>query len=170
MLLNTLSIMIMTMVTWDAVRTSNSQNDDSHQDENDCSQSWNGWSPNDNNDRYQRSPLPVTLPSRKSEFKQLWYTKLSGPVLVTPTIYQDRVYVSTFTGSFYCLRADNGNIVWQKNLSDVMNNGLVYFSRSSPLIYNDLIILGIMETALFKPKLGLGSYVIALNRFTGILR
>ncbi|CAF4551699.1 unnamed protein product [Rotaria sp. Silwood2] len=131
---------------------------------------WNGWSPHDNNDRYQRQPLPVTLGVRKTEFKQLWYTKLNGPVETTPTVYEHRVYVSTITGTFYCLHANSGIIMWQRNLSAIMNNGYVYISRTSPLIYKDMIILGIMEGTLLARVVGHGSYIIALNRFTGALR
>lgn len=51
-----------------------------------------------------------------------------------------------------------------------MNNSYNYFSRSSPLIYNNLIILGIMEGALLKPVKGHGTYIIALDLSTGALR
>ena len=94
MILNMLSVMI-TLLVWNAI---------------DATQSWNGWSPQDNNDRYQRKPLPVSLPARKTAFKQLWYTKLNGSVAMTPTVYQNHVYVATTGGSFYCLQGDNGRI------------------------------------------------------------
>lgn len=170
MLLNTLLLIVIALLIWDTVGASQVWNDKNLKNKNDPSASWNGWSPNDNNDRYRREPLPVTLPSTRTEFKQLWYTKLDGPVAVTPTIYQNRVYVSTFTGSFYCLQADKGNILWQKNLSTIMNNGYNYFSRSSPLIYNDMIILGVMEGSLFKAVRSNGTYVITLDLSTGALR
>ena len=135
-----------------------------------ASQWWNGWSPHDNNDRYQRAPLPVPLAVTKTEFKQLWYTILTGPVQTNPTIYQDRVYVSTITGTFYCLHAHSGIIMWQRNLSAVIDNGQVYVSRTSPLVYKDMIILGLMGGSIIMPVVGHGSYAIAFNRFTGALR
>ena len=131
---------------------------------------WNSWSPHDNNDRYQRAPLPVTPAVTKTEFKQLWYTILTGPVQTNPTIYQGRVYVSTITGTFYCLHAHSGIIMWQRNLSAIINNGHVYFSRTSPLVYKNMIILGLMEGSIITPVVGHGSYTIAFNRFTGALR
>ena len=156
------STTVIALLIWNAIAVSEVSAD--------SADSWNGWSPHDNNDRYRREPLPVILPATKTQFKQLWYTKLNGPVLVTPTVYRNRLYVSTFSGTFYCLQADNGNILWQKSFSSIMNNGYNYFSRSSPLIYKDLIILGIMETALIKAVPGHGSYIIALDCSTGVLR
>ena len=134
-----------------------------------ASESWNGWSLNNNNDRYQRERLPVTPPSTKTEFKQLWYTKLDGAVEVTPTVYGQYVYVTTFSGSFYCLRADNGMILWQKNLTDTINNGRLYGSRTSPLIYDNMVIMGLSDGSLFQLVGGYGGYAVAFNRFTGVL-
>lgn len=130
---------------------------------------WNGWSLHNNNDRFQRDPLPVSPPTTKTEFKQLWYTKLSGPVEVTPTVYEQHVYVSTLAGIFYCIRADDGNILWQKNLSEPINNGRLYGSRTSSLIYKNMIILGLTDGNILQSAGGYGSYAIAFNRFTGIL-
>ena len=135
-----------------------------------ATQWWNSWSPNHNNDRYQREPLPVTLGVTKTEFKQLWYTILIGPVAVNPTIYQHRVYVPTASGMFYCLHADSGIVMWQRNLSAIITNDHVYISRTSPLIYEDMIILGILDSSLFAGIAGHGSYAIAFNRFTGALQ
>jgi polyvinyl alcohol dehydrogenase (cytochrome) len=131
---------------------------------------WNGWSPNDNNDRYQRETLPVTPATTTTEFKQLWYTKLNGPAIMSPTVYENYIYVATFTGMFYCLHADNGIILWQGNLSDIINNGHVYYSRTSPLVYNNLIILGLSDRIILQAIGGNGSYFIAFDRFTGVLQ
>ncbi|CAF3083491.1 unnamed protein product [Rotaria sp. Silwood2] len=172
MFVNTFLIII-ALLTWDDVYASRRRNGLSSHDNNDryhASLWWNGWSPHDNNDRYQREPLPVTLAVTKTEFKQLWYTILNGPIQTNPTVYEDRVYVPTIAGTFYCLHADSGIIMWQRNLSAIMNNGHVYISRTSPLVYKDMIILGIMEGLAFQKVVGHGSYVIALNRFTGALR
>ena len=155
MFFNTFVIIILALLTWDNVC---------------ASKGWNGWSPHRNNDRYQREPLPVTLAVTKAEFKQLWYTKISGPVQTNLTIHQHRVYVSTIAGKFYCLHAHTGMIMWQKNLSAILNNGHVYVSRSSPLVYQDMIILGITEGTLFSAVVGHGAYTIALDRLTGALR
>jgi polyvinyl alcohol dehydrogenase (cytochrome) len=153
MFLNTLSIII-ALVSWNNVI---------------ASEWWNGWSPNDNNDRYQREPLPVTPPTTKTQLKLLWYTKLNGPAQMTPTIYQHFVYLATWTGTFYCLYADNGAIVWQRNLSNYIDNGCIYVSRTSPLVYDNMIILGLTDIRVAGQKLGNGSYVIAFDRFTGVL-
>lgn len=151
--LNTLSI-ITVLLVWNNVLSS---------------EWWNGWSPNDNNDRYQRARLPITPTTTKAEFKQLWYTNLNGPVEMSPTIYENYVYVATWTGTFYCLQAHTGFILWQKNLSDIINNGRVYLSRTSPLVYNNTIILGLTDASVSKHIAGQGSFAIAFNRFTGVL-
>jgi polyvinyl alcohol dehydrogenase (cytochrome) len=151
--LNTLSIII-ALLTWNDVG---------------ASEWWNGWSPHDNNDRYQRETLPITPTTTKTEFKQLWYTKLNGPVQMSPTVYQRYVYIATWTGTFYSLRADNGMILWQRNLSDIINNGHIYVSRTSPLVYNNTIILGLTDNNVITHVAGHGSYVIAFDRFTGVL-
>jgi polyvinyl alcohol dehydrogenase (cytochrome) len=151
MFLNTLSI-IMALLIWDSVGASTW---------------WNGWSPNNNNDRYQRDKLPVILPTRKTEFKQLWYTILNGPIEATPTVYENYVYVPSIGGTLYCLQADNGIILWQKNLSNITNDGYTYSSRTSALIYNGMIILGLSHTTILQPIPGIGAYAVALNRSTG---
>lgn len=153
MFLNTLSIIIALLTLTDL----------------NTSQMWNGWSPNDNNDRYQRELLPVSLITTETQFKELWYTKTNGTVMMSPTVYEEHVYVATSIGFFYCFQADNGTILWQKNISDIINNGHVYYSRTSPLVYHDTIILGLTDIATFKYEPGSGSYFIAFDRFTGIL-
>lgn len=130
---------------------------------------WNGWSPHDNNDRFQREPLSITPTSTKIGFKQLWYTILDGPVQMSPTIYQHYVYVATWAGTFYCLQANNGHILWHRNLSHIINNGHSYISRTSPLIYNNVIIIGLADISTQSHKPGNGSYAIAFDRFTGEL-
>lgn len=155
MSVNILSIIIITLLTSNGVGGS---------------ESWIGWSLNDNNDRYRRDPIPVTLPATKTEFKQLWYTKLDGPVMVTPTVYQNHVYVPTSTGTIYCLQADNGNIVWQRNLLSIINNSHPYASRNSPLVYKDMIIFGVTDLSLLADTPGYGSYAVALDSLTGTLR
>ena len=147
--------MITALLTWNAV---------------DGSQWWNGWSPNDNNDRYQREPIPVIPATTKTEFKQLWYTKLNGATIMTPTVYEHHVYVATLNGMFYCLQADNGHILWQRNLSDIIGSGHAYYSRTSPLVYNNIIHMGLTDlNILTKVVPGSGCYFIAFDRFTGVL-
>ncbi len=153
MFLNMLSIII-ALLTWNDVS---------------ASESWNGWSLGDKNDRYQRETLPVTPATTKTEFKQLWYTKTSGPVVMSPTVYEHYVYVATFTGMFYCFQADNGIILWQRNISNIINNGHGYYSQSTPLVYNDMIILGLTDNNILILAPSNGSYFIAFNRFTGVL-
>ena len=151
--LTTLSI-IATLLTWNDVGGS---------------KWWNGWSPNDNNDRYQREPTPVILATTKIEFKQLWFTKLNGSVMTPPTVYEHHVYVATMNGMFYCLQADNGAILWHRNLSDIINNGHAYYSRTSPLVYNDIIHMGLSDLDVLTQVPGSVCYLIAFDRFTGIL-
>lgn len=132
--------------------------------------SWNGWSLNDNNDRYQRQPFPLPIATTKTEFKQLWYTKTHSPVAMSPTIDQQYVYVATLAGMFCCLHTDDGMIIWQRNLSDIISNGRAYYSRTTPLVYQDMVILGLTDISTLRREPGDGAYYIAFDRSTGILR
>ena len=128
---------------------------------------WNGWSLNNNNDRYQRENLPVSLPTTKTEFKQLWYTLLDGPIQAAPTIYENHVYIPSMGGTFYCIQADNGQILWQKSLSSIINDNFNYSSRTSAIVYNGMAILGLSRTTIAQSLAGGGAYAVGLSRFTG---
>jgi outer membrane protein assembly factor BamB len=78
-----------------------------------------------------------------------------------PTIVDDLVYVGTGTGNLYCVRKNNGKLVWSKDLVKDFNGVLPMHGYSeAPLIDGDKI---------FWTPGGKENNVVALNRFTGKL-
>jgi outer membrane protein assembly factor BamB len=76
-----------------------------------------------------------------------------------PTIVDDMIYVGTGIGNLYCIKKDNGKIVWSKELSKDFNGELPMHGYSeAPVIDDDKI---------FWTPGGKLNNVVALNRFTG---
>jgi outer membrane protein assembly factor BamB len=77
----------------------------------------------------------------------------------TPTVDGDRLYVLGMGGTLACLRTDNGDIIWQRSLTEDFGGAIPHWSyRESPLIDGDKLICtpGGKEFTL-----------IALNKMTG---
>ncbi len=49
--------------------------------------------------------------------KHLWEQDISGDVLSAPVIDGDRVFLTCFDGTSFCMNGENGEIVWQKKNS-----------------------------------------------------
>lgn len=82
----------------------------------------------------------------------------SGP-RTTPTIHAGLVYALGAEGDLFCLQADDGQILWQKNFASDWNAQTPLWGHSAaPLIYGDTLICLVG---------GPGSLVVALNRTTG---
>lgn len=100
--------------------------------------------------------------------ERVWQTSLGKEWMKTypgsrcaPTIVDDLVYVGTGIGNLFCVRKDNGKIVWSKDLEKDFNGALPMHGYSeAPLIEGDKI---------FWTPGGKVNNVIALNRFTGKL-
>jgi outer membrane protein assembly factor BamB len=45
--------------------------------------------------------------------EQRWCALTEGPVRLAPTVWEDKVYVGSDDGFVYCLRADDGTVVWK---------------------------------------------------------
>jgi len=58
---------------------------------------------------------------------QRWLFFTDAPIRITPTIAGDKVYFGSDDGAAYCVRADNGKLVWQfrpaPNDRRILNNG-----------------------------------------------
>ena len=46
-----------------------------------------------------------------------WATFTNGPVRVSPSFHSGRLYFGSDDGCVYCLRSDNGRLIWQYNIS-----------------------------------------------------
>ena len=59
----------------------------------------------------------------------------------SPTIENNRVYVTSGIGELVCLHAENGEVLWRKNVDrDYSANWHVWGVSESPLIVDDLVI------------------------------
>lgn len=88
--------------------------------------------------------------------RQLWTHDLSGEVLAPPQSDGERVYVQTFDGRVIALNAETGERLWS-HASGVPV--LTLRGTSTPLLYSDLVIVGLASGKL-----------VALDRETGGLR
>ena len=86
---------------------------------------------------------------------------LGGPgPRATPTWFEGRVYALGATGFFWCLDAQTGEVVWQRNiLEDSQATNLEWAMASSPLLEDDLVVV--------QPGGGDGWSVVAYDRHTG---
>ncbi|MCI0381104.1 MAG: PQQ-like beta-propeller repeat protein [Gemmataceae bacterium] len=81
--------------------------------------------------------------------KEMWKQKIgpfyknsygNGP-RSTPTIEGGLVYVQSVTGPLVCLKAENGDIVWQKDLlKDFKAKNIQWGLSASPVIEGDLVL------------------------------
>ena len=93
-------------------------------------------------------------PAVKQQFPQ----SKEGPGC-TPTIDDDRLYVLGMGGSLACLRAEDGEIIWQRSLTKDFGGRVPLWSyRESPLIDGDKLIC--------TPG-GENATLVALNKLTG---
>ncbi len=84
--------------------------------------------------------------------------KGSGP-RSTPTVDGDRLYVLTENGDLGCVRAQDGALVWQRNiLKDFGGRNIVWLLSESPLIDGDNVIV-----TPGGPRAGM----VALNKMSG---
>jgi len=71
----------------------------------------------------------------------IWRKELEGAS--TPTIYNNKLFVGTLSGTLYCINASTGEIIWNKTLE---KNPSWYGIASSPLIYNDTLYVTTFST------------------------
>ena len=77
----------------------------------------------------------------------------------TPTVDGDRLYVLTENGDLACLRAQDGTVVWQRNiLQDFGGRNIGWLISESPLVDGDHVIV--------TPG-GRGAGMAALDKMTG---
>lgn len=116
----------------------------------------------------QRRSQEVVAAYDVANGRELWAQKWSaefadstgdGP-RATPTYDQGRIYALGATGELRCLDANNGNVIWGKNiLSDNSASNLPWAMAASPLIVDDKVIVLPGGTS--------GKSVVAYNKNNG---
>jgi len=104
---------------------------------------------------------------RRSDGTRLWVRSLgaagqnregSGP-RGTPTVDGDHLYALTENGELACLRAEDGSVVWQRNmLTDFRGRNPGWMISESPLVDGNRVIVA--------PG-GRGAGIVALDKMTG---
>lgn len=90
----------------------------------------------------------------------------NGP-RATPTIDEGRVYALGGTGEFVCLNGANGEVIWKRNiLEDVEGVNITWGLASSPLIYQDMVIVPPGGKPTEKAEDGRGA-LVAYNKDSG---
>ncbi len=79
----------------------------------------------------------------------------------TPTIVDDYIYVGTGVGDLYCVKKENGKIIWSKNLEKDFDGILPLHGHSEAALVDG-------NTVFWTPG-GKEFNVVALDRFTGKL-
>jgi polyvinyl alcohol dehydrogenase (cytochrome) len=130
--------------------------------------SWTGFGNGLYNSRYQPSSsyqhLNFLTPKN---FTKNWFYPASVGVSSTPTVTSNRIYFADLGGYVYSLRLD-GTLVWKVYLQDILSGNYQWLSRSSPLVFGNLLLWA----AAFNPGNGyptVGPSVFALNINTGAL-
>jgi polyvinyl alcohol dehydrogenase (cytochrome) len=76
--------------------------------------SWNGWSPDTANTRFQGSPGPDLAPDRVASLDLRWAFVFPDTFMTgtQPTVADRRVFVGSFNGTVYALDAGTGCVHW----------------------------------------------------------
>uniref|UniRef100_UPI003217D177 PQQ-binding-like beta-propeller repeat protein n=1 Tax=uncultured Draconibacterium sp. TaxID=1573823 RepID=UPI003217D177 len=96
----------------------------------------------------------------QAPFGKEWIKNYAGS-RSQPTVVNDLIYVGSGMGNLFCLKRENGNIVWQKDFTKDFDGVYPRLGHSeAPLIDEDKV---------FWTPGGKRYNVVALNRFTGEL-
>jgi outer membrane protein assembly factor BamB len=100
-----------------------------------------------------------------SNMRLRWKFFAGKDITATPAVADGVVYFPSWNGYLYAVNAFNGTLRWRQNLGDLTGlNGTgivvnVTVSRSTPIVYGNLLLVGIYGTAV----------VIAVDRSNGRL-
>lgn len=113
----------------------------------------------------RRAKDPRISPRTVSRLRLKWKFFAGGDISATPAVANGIVYVPSWNGYLYAVKAFTGDLLWKKNLSELtglqgseMTNNITV-SRSTPTVTNDLLIVPIYGPAV----------VIAVTQSSGSL-
>ncbi len=93
----------------------------------------------------------------KTAFGKEWTKSFPGSRM-SPTIYDDMIYVSSGMGNIACIELKTGALKWMVGKADLHGVSPMHGHSESPLVDGDMVF--------FTPG-GKDTNVVALNRFTG---
>lgn len=96
----------------------------------------------------------------KKDFGYEWNTRYPG-TRSTPTLIGDLLYVSSGQGDIACMKRENGEIIWSKNMLKDFHGKAPFFGYAQSLLIKDSIVYAMPG--------GKDTNIVALNRFKGDL-
>ncbi|GAN29979.1 outer membrane protein assembly factor BamB [Legionella pneumophila] len=92
----------------------------------------------------------------QSDGKEIWQNKVSAEVLAPPAISHQKVIAKTIDGKVYAIDAVNGKQLW---VADHGAPSLVLKASSSPIIVDDLVLVGFSDGKLDALELQTGRLI-----------
>lgn len=92
----------------------------------------------------------------QADGKQIWETKLSGEVLSPPALSHQKIIAKTIDGKVFAFDAVNGHQLWS---AEHGSPSLVLKASSSPIIMDDLVLIGFSDGKLDALELQTGRLV-----------
>src|SRR5690242_6980456 len=117
------------------------------------------------NSRSQPAEVRIS-PANVSSLAVKWIFTTGGDVSATPTVSGDAVFFPDWAGNLFAVNKHTGQLIWSHKISEY-DGFPAAFSRSSPVIHGDEVIVGDIET---QRALHTGANVIAVDRRTGAPR
>lgn len=118
---------------------------------------WKSWGQNLDNSRYAEDETIISI-NNIGNLQVDWVFMPKGIVVNTITVEGDRLYFVDFAGFAYCLHRD-GSLLWEKNITALLEYQIQAQLRTSPTIYKNSVIMGTL----------LGTDLFALDKLTGSL-
>jgi polyvinyl alcohol dehydrogenase (cytochrome) len=92
------------------------------------------------NTRHQKSENKIS-PTNVASLIPRWVLSTGGDVSATPAVEGKYIYFPDWAGNLYKVDRDTGAVIWQRQISDYAGPP-GNFSRTTPAIHGDLLILG----------------------------
>lgn len=147
---------------------------------------WPQWSGDLLNHHNLTPERPLISRENVSALRPRWITPVKNSVITTPTVKDGMVYLTENAligpegfvggGSLYAVHAQSGKVLWKNGIGKYTKSSIRDFSRSSPAISGDLLVLGdslnnmkFLVKMLVRNETIPGTSMMAVNRHTGKL-
>ncbi len=148
--------------------------------------SWPQWSGDLLNHHNLTPERPLLSRNNVSQLKPVWKASVRTSVIATPTVTDGKVYFTDIAkigaeglfdgGRLYAADATTGKVLWKTDVGTYTGAGIRNFSRSSPAIDGDLLVIGdslnnmkfLVRMLTNRTKIP-GTALIAVNRHNGKL-